>query len=171
VVIDTAEIAEVVAQHSRCGWSSDPDGGIIMACGETSPGLYPSVARVSFIQAHIAEMVTAYIKDHVRSQGPLTREDIARGMALTDGLINPPMGGKYGRYADIVMGMIDEASLADEPTVAERVLALHTPVKASDPRYGDWCRECYEAGGEDATNLWPCKTVRAVDPSMKDPNA
>lgn len=34
------------------------------------------------------------------------RDDIARSLALVDGLVNPPLSGRYGRYADAVLAYL-----------------------------------------------------------------
>jgi len=47
-----------------------------------------------------------------RALGSLTRhrDDIARSLALVDSQVDPPLSGKYGKYADAVLALFKEAA-------------------------------------------------------------
>lgn len=48
-----------------------------------------------------------------------TREQIAITLALADDLVSPPQGGKYYRYADDILPLIEEAVTAERERCAQ----------------------------------------------------
>jgi hypothetical protein len=52
------------------------------------------------------------------------REDVARAIALVDSLVDPPMSGRYGKYADAVLAALPAPPVVDEDVIAD-VLSSH----------------------------------------------
>lgn len=46
------------------------------------------------------------------------------------------------------------------------VLAIHRPEREARPGFDPICLGCYEAGGSDGSEIYPCPTVRAVTAAL-----
>jgi len=50
-------------------------------------------------------------------------------------------------------------------TTLSKIAEIHRPSTDHGPNYEPYCVGCWEAGGEDGAPLYPCPTLRAVQPA------
>ena len=63
------------------------------------------------------------------------RDDFARAIALVDSLVDPPLSGRYGRYADAVMDRLHALGYRKQEPVSEPTEA---EVEAAFKSWNGW---------------------------------
>lgn len=88
------KIDQGTGRHNPSRWNTSDGPATTVQIAAHNP--------VHLVAAHPAQVVS-----------DTRREDVVRALALVDSLVDPPMSGRYGRYADAVLAALPALPVVD----------------------------------------------------------